>query len=401
MDVIMRRLVADDAEAARRLGEEAFGVPVSRPPVPATVDRPGTTWFGAFHRGELVARTIDRAYEAWFGGVAVPTCGVAGVTVAAEARGRGLLTPLMVETLQFARSRGAVISTLFPTAPRIYRRFGYEVIADLLSVEVPTAALASVLDGGAGVRTAALSTRRATAADFDAIRTVYDTWAMAQNGPLTRRGASFTASAEDFLDSFTGVTVVVDAAGTVCGYVSWERGQGYGEHATIEVSDLLATTSEGYRALIAVIGSFSSVTARTRIETSGDDLIRLFLPALDWKVVHASPYMLAILDVPGALELRRYPPGLQARISFSVRGHALPDVDGSYVAEVSGGRAECRRGPADDRVLTPQGLALLYAGAQSCANLRAAGHLTGGSVTHDQDLDAMFGGRQRHIRDYF
>ena len=54
-----------------------------------------------------------------------------------------------------------------------------------------------------------------------------------------------------------------------------------------------------------------------------------------------------------------------------------------------------------DRVLTPHGLALLYAGAQSSANLRAAGHLLGGDVGDDLDWDAAFGGRQVHIRDFY
>ena len=39
-------------------------------------------------------------------------------------------------------------------------------------------------------------TRRATPADFDAVREVYDAWAAAQNGPLTRRGPSFPTDAE-------------------------------------------------------------------------------------------------------------------------------------------------------------------------------------------------------------
>ena len=62
-------------------------------------------------------------------------------------------------------------------------------------------------------RPAAVRTRRAVAADFDAIRAVYDAWAVAQNGPLSRRGVSFPATAEEFLDSFTGVTVALDEAG--------------------------------------------------------------------------------------------------------------------------------------------------------------------------------------------
>ena len=51
--------------------------------------------------------------------------------------------------------------------------------------------------------------------------------------------------------------------------------------------------------------------------------------------------------------------------------------------------------------MTPRGLALLYAGVQSCANLGAAGLLSGGDVAQDLDWDALFGGRQAHIRDYF
>jgi hypothetical protein len=44
---------------------------------------------------------------------------------------------------------------------------------------------------------------------------------------------------------------------------------------------------------------------------------------------------------------------------------------------------------------------LLYAGAQSCANLRFTGNLHGGDPAEDLGWDALFGGRQVHIRDYF
>jgi hypothetical protein len=40
------------------------------------------------------------------------------------------------------------------------------------------------------------------------------------------------------------------------------------------------------------------------------------------------------------------------------------------------------------------------AGAQSTANLRLAGHLSG-PTTHDAVWDALWGGRQVHVRDYF
>ena len=359
------------------------------------MDQPGFTWFGAFDSDVLAARIVDREFESWFGGVRLPTCGIAGVTVAAEYRGQGLLTPLFAETLRHAKQRGSLISGLFPTATRIYRRFGYELIADYTAVEVRTQALAAVMPPES------VRTRRAGVKDFDAVRDVYDAWASGQNGPLTRRGVSFTATAEQFLESFTGVTLALDEANVVRGFASWSRGQGYGEKAVIEVADLLATTGEAYRALLAALGSFVTVTPPLRIDTSGDDLARLFLPGVEWRVAQSSPYMIKILDIGGALSALRYPAGMTVVLDFSVANDFLPENNGSYRLEVAGGEARCSADGGGNRVFTPQGLALLFGGVQSCTNLRAAGHLWGGDVDQDLDWDALFGGRQQHIRDYY
>ena len=391
----VRQLTENDATAARALGQEAFGVPTEPPAEPATVDRPGQVWFGAFHGETLVARMVDRSYDSYYGGAVLPTCGIAGVTVAAEYRGRGGLGPLFAETLAAARARGAVVSTLFPTAPRIYRRFGYEVVADFYTAQVPTAALASVN------RPDHVRTRRAGPADYPSVQAVYDAWASQQNGPLTRRGVSFPATAEEYLEEFTGVTVAVDAADAVLGYASWSRGQGYGEKSVLEITDLLATGPEAYRALLLAVGSFSSVTPQTRIDTSGEDVLRTFLPTLDWRVVDSSPYMLRILDVAAALSARGYPNGLVAQLRFGLAGDFLADQDGGYLLDVAAGSAQCRRAESSDRLLTPRGLALTYAGTQSSANLRMAGQLVGGDPAEDEVWDALFGGRQPHIRDYF
>jgi predicted acetyltransferase len=396
VDVTVRRLTAGDAEQSRRLGFEAFGVPETPPTEPASVDLPGSAWFGAFDEfGFLAARMLDREFESWFGGVPVSTCGIAGVTVAAEYRGQGLLTPLFAATLRHAKERGALISGLFPTAAGIYRRFGYELIANYVTVEVRTHALAAV------PRPTSVRTRRAGAADVDAVRDIYDAWACAQNGPLTRRGPSFPVTEKEFIEHFTGVTLAVDDAGTVCGFASWSRGQHYGETGVIEVADLLATSADGYRGLLAALGSFVTVTPTIRIDTSGDDLARLILPGLEWRVVDSSPYMLTILDVGGALSALRYPPFVTAALSFSITGDFLAENNGPYVLDVAGGVAQCSPGRNVDRVFTPRGLALLVSGAQSCANIRAAGQLNGGDVDQDLNWDALFGGRQQHIRDYY
>jgi hypothetical protein len=77
-------------------------------------------------------------------------------------------------------------------------------------------------------------------------------------------------------------------------------------------------------------------------------------------------------------------------------------IDGAYRLEVAEGIGTCTTAEhTDDRTFHPRGLALLYAGVQSCANLRWAGLLTGGLPEQDAVWDTLFGGRQFHIRDYY
>ena len=168
------------------------------------------------------------------------------------------------------------------------------------------------------------------------------------------------------------------------------------------MSDLLALSADGYRALLRALGSFSPVAPTTRIDTSGDDLARLFLPGRAWPTVASDPYMIAILDVPGAFGQRGYPWFLSARLGFRIAGDVVAGIDGSYRLEVAEGIGTCTAGEhTDDRTFHPRGLALAYAGVQSCANLRWVGLLTGGRPEQDAVWDTLLGGRQFHIRDYY
>src|SRR3954447_5039837 len=265
MPLTTRPLTRDDFDQSMALIREAFGdlPPGATPPSADDFPRPGYHACGTFDDGHLVARVATRGYHSWFGGSAVATGGIAGVAVAAERRGEKLLDELFRVVLEDGlRERGEAVSTLFCTAPGIYRKFGYELISNYDMVEVPTAMLARI-GAPPGVRT-----RRATPADFDAVCEVYDAWAAAQNGPLTRRGPAFPADARAFIDAYTGVTLAVDVAGEVIGFASWRRGEGNGDSATLEVVDLLALSGDAYGALWRVLGSFGSVVGQVRLCTS-------------------------------------------------------------------------------------------------------------------------------------
>ncbi|MDR7087503.1 putative acetyltransferase [Aeromicrobium panaciterrae] len=389
MDLQIRQLTDADMKQAMRLGSESFGNPPTPDEDLPSSTREGREWFGAFDGDLLVAQAINREFHSWFGGVAIPTAGVAFVGVTAEYRGRGIVRPLLEAVLASAVDRGSVVSALFPTAPRVYRGLGYERITDLIFATIPTSALS-------GLPQSSTTTRRATVDDLAAIREIYDAWSSEQNGPLTRTSPSMGGIVDaDGLAAYSGITLAVDSNGTVTGYAAWNRGEGYEADAKIEVADLIARNADAYAALLNMLGTFAGVAPTTSIRTSGDDPVRLLLPTSHWQITASTPYMLSILQVDKALSLRSYPRAITAELPFSVDGDR-------YSLSLDAGTGECQPTThKDTRELTPQGLAALYAGAQSCANLRSTSQLTGGEIADDETWDAAFGGRQVHIRDYF
>src|SRR6185295_12898875 len=90
-------------------------------------------------------RATDRDQGQWFGGRLVPACGIAGVIVIPELRGRGLARTVLTRLLHHARDRGARIATLFRTAPGPYRRLGCEEVGTKTTVAIPSSALAGLV----------------------------------------------------------------------------------------------------------------------------------------------------------------------------------------------------------------------------------------------------------------
>lgn len=439
----IRELTPDDWEGEAALAEEAFGAaPAGSPPRTRPAEPPpGRHGWGAVDGGRLVAKVVALEQASWWGGVELATCGIAGVAVAAEHRAGGLLAAVMAPLLAQAAERGEVLSTLYPTAPGIYRSLGWELVAALDRVTLPTASLSRVRPP------VGVTTRRAEVGDVRAVQELYAAWAAAQNGPLTRTGPRFDRPDAEIHADRGATTLAVDTAGRVVGYASWSRHGGYGPDGVLEVHDLLAVSADGYRALWQVLASSASVAPTLALRTSGADPARLLLPGVTWSPDPAAhhPYMLRVHDVAGALTARRLalPDGVGPRggagvasgagigsgggvgagvgggggtagpgvaIDLAVAGDRL-GADGRYRLTLSDGPGRCERlaaggvavgapGGVDVPTLTPQGLALLFAGAQTCANLRMLDHLTGPGH-HDALLDLLLAGRPLHVRDYF
>ena len=183
------------------------------------------------------------------------------------------------------------ISTLFRTAPALYRSLGYEQVAELNSGELPATALR-----GLRVRPP-ITVRRATVADGPAIRAVYARVAAAGSCLLTRTGPCFPGTDQEMIDSFDGITLALDPDGVVSGYVSWNRGEGFGPAALLAVTELHALDGAALESLLAVVGSFEAVTFKVRFRTLGTDPIHWMIPGPGWSVSRVEPYLLRVVDL--------------------------------------------------------------------------------------------------------
>jgi predicted acetyltransferase len=393
----IRQLGPDDADASSGMSADAFGaVSTGRPSF--TLGEGLWRW-GLFDQDVLAAKANDRAYHSVIGGRQVPTAGVAGVAVAPEYRGRGLGRTIMQHLLTCARQRGAVVATLFRTAPALYRSLGFEQVAELRTVELPAAALAGLQVPGT------IALRRAEVADVVAARAVYAVVAAQGSCLLTRSGESFPATDAARLQRLGQTTLALDDTRSVVGYVGWHRGTGYGAGAALTITDLQALTPDAYAALLAVVGSFSSVTPVVRFPSSGTDPISWFVPGGGWSVTNVEPYLLRVLDCGAAVAARGWPADVSGSVVLSLDDAVCPWNSGIFRLAIGGGEGRLVAADADDseRVVQvdPRGLAVLYAGGVQPAMLRRAGLIRGGTDADDAFLSAAFAGSQPAILDYF
>jgi predicted acetyltransferase len=370
----IRALTEADREQAHRLSMLAFGGDL-RAPVPPEEDPPPGPYFGAFDpSGRLVAKARSMPFEQWWCGAPVAMAGIAGVAVAPEARGQGLVGRLMEALLA---ESGAPISTLFPTAPGIYRPFGWEVVGSMDRTPIPLADLPRAGD---------VQVHPATDQDLAAIGRLYDDRGAGSSGLLVRRGPCFSEGLKGILKH--DVVTVAHEGGEVTGFLTYSRGRGYSGDGELMQWDCIAQTAQATQALLASLSSWSSVAATVSWRGSTEDLA-LHLKRTVKPTSEARPWMLRIVDPIAAVAARGFAPGTTTA-SFAVAGQGyrleLEDRRGQLTAVPGEGLAEVH----------PRGLALLHAGV-------ATGRLARNGLA-DRDLPELeeaFRGPKPEILDYF
>lgn len=314
--------------------------------------------YGLFDGESLMAQTLDVHFETMIGGIALPTAGIGGVTVAPEYRGRGAARTVMTDTLAAARERGAVLSTLFGAAPALYRSLGYEIVARGKMWRIPVTA-------AAGIRVPAeLTLREARPEDTAALREIHAVAARASSLALARTESNWP--------DFARVTVVHDG-NAVQGYMAWKT-ESINDDVVVNVEEVVATNAGAYAALMRSLGTWASVASSATVFAADAHpaLIQLSGNATPTSL---SPYMLRVLDVPQALALRPWAP-LDGTVTIAVDDTLFADNSGVWQLSVDRGAMTVRQlENARDAAavsFSMRGLALWFSGQASVASIAGA-----------------------------
>jgi len=382
----VRELGDDDLEQAGALGRLAFGGDPAAPPRPF---RPGCRTWGVLEEDRLVAKAVLRDDEQWWGGRPVRMAGIAGVAVHPDGRGRGAARTLLRVLIEQARLAGQSVSAMFPTAPGIYRTLGWEVVGALEQTRVALSDLREV------AVPPDVSLRSAGPEDLPALARLWREHGATTNGLLTRTGPCFPRGPLGVLEA--DVVTLAELAGEPVGYLSYDRGRGYGPETELQVHELVAAGPVAVRALLAALGNWDSVAAAVQWRGPTDDLALVLRRAVP-PPHEARPWMLRVLDAPGAVAARDYPAGTALDASFLLVDPEVPSHAGAWQLRVSDGSGRLERVAARPGlpVLHVRGLGLLYAGVDD-ARVRRAGLLD----RPLPELAAAFAGPRPQLLDYF
>ena len=350
-----------DLEAHHHLVGAAFGLSRAFDPERAV---PPDLVLAGYEESELVATATLIPGGQWFGGCAVDGVAVSEVGVAPHRRGEGISKPLMAEALRLMHERGAAISTLFPTTASLYRSVGYEMAGDYVKRTIPITDLAK-----ANIEA---DVESFTVADLQSLAPAYDGLARLSSGCMARgerwwerrRKATKHADVRVFL-------VKVQVADGI-GYVV--MGAQPSEHSFMDlrIADLGAQDGAVLRALGTVITRFGTVTGTVTSFQAPWVLEALTDHGQRWKATESIPWMLRLVDLAKAIELRGWPP-VTATVALRVSDSTLSHNDGSFELQVVDGEGTLVPGGPGTWQVDIRSLASWFTGWRSASQLASLG----------------------------
>lgn len=351
--------------------------------------------FAAVDRDRFVGGASAYSFEMTLPGGGLTTIGgVSNVAVLPTHRRQGVLTGLLARQLDDLADRGRPLAALNASESHIYRRFGYGLATDSVSVEIDTRHTDYLGELPPG-RLHLVSVEEARQI-FPAF---YGRWRRTRTGSLSRSDAWWDimlGPKEGWKGGGEAFHLVhEDAAGAVDGYASYQREPKF-EHGNfqgvVRVRELIGATGGVEAALWRFCFDLDLVRRARSDMRPVDDPLRWWLvePRQLAVTSRTDQLWLRVVDVAAALSERRYAAdgGLVLEVDDSFR----PAGSGRYRLEGGPDGATCIRddGATADLRLGVADLGAAYLGGVSFTLLAAGGRvdeLTQGAAAR---ADALF-----------
>ncbi len=300
----------------------------------------------------------------------VELVGVAGVAVRPESRRTGAGSALMAASVRELRARRVGLSALYASNQPLYRRAGY----------APAAAAHLLRVSPLRVHLAArdVPVRRATEADEAEMQALYRRVAPDRHGHLDRGPYLQRRLIQRENGPPQAAYVALAPDGRVDGYVRISQKRGVGFHSEVTVHEFTAGSAEAGRRLWTLLADHGSIADELVLATAPNDPLLLLLPDRVRDLRYYDPLMLRVVDVERALTERGYPAGVELSVALRVRDDLVPENEGVWRLSVADGRGQVARADEAEVELDVSGLASLYTGFRSPAELAWAGALGGG-----------------------
>lgn len=339
--------------------------------------------------GRLLGGLLRIPMGQWFGGASLSMLGLAGVTVAPEARGQKVALSLVTEVLRSARTAGMALSALYPSTISLYRAAGYELGGSRFRFTGECKNLPS--------RRGQLDIRPISEADAPVVERLYADFARHRNGYLDR-GRYVWERVRTPRGVPNAGYLAIGASGPE-GYVYLAQA-GAELKRELVVHDLVALNPDAAERLLALVADHRSTVSTFTFHGTHADALLLSLPERAFRAEIADPFMLRIVHVERALAGRGYPEGMAASLELAVHDELLPENSGRYRLEVRDGRAEVVPGGAGSVELSVRGLAALFSGFLSPFELARTRELSADAPSLAR-LAALFAGPPSAMSDFF
>lgn len=313
-------------------------------------------------------------------GGTVSTAAVTFVTVQPSYRRRGLLNSMMRHQLADIAGRGEPVALLWATEAGIYGRYGYGQATPYLQLTgaTPESAFRPEVHPGAGSVGEVAAAEWLAAADG-----LHGELLSARPGSLDRSGAWWAMATNDHPSRRHGASAYryalhYTAAGEPDGYLSFrtrDAGNGIFEPGVEAIVATLDARDQGARTALWRFVLDLDLVRSFRASIALDDPLPRQLAdrgSLQMEVLDGT--YLRLVDVPRALEARRYP--TEVDLVLRVRDQMLPDNQDSFRLQGGPAGAVVSRVSAEpDVALDVADLGAVYLGGTSPAVLHRAGVL--------------------------